>query len=161
MMSSYQGHTETARLLVSHGADIHIATSAGMTALRFGTDSNHTEITELLREHGASEQHDEPGEHGPIEQCIHNQSKTLSLRQLDQPSILTNFPDTSHLEARLERMEKILEMLVQTRSQSPERPPLHESSPEQSQYIQRYKSSPAYIEQSRFSERPESSPEFV
>ena len=115
MMSSYQGHTETARLLVSRGTDIYIATSTGMTALQFSIDNNHEKITELLREHGAIEQHEKPSmKHGPTEQCINRPSKKRKFPQLGHPSsIITYIPDTSSWEERMDKMEKILQLLVQ------------------------------------------------
>ena len=103
MMSCYNGHTEIVELLINSGADISIMTSIGMTALRVSTDNGHKDITKLLIEYGASD-------------CLYtNPSRKIPLSMKDipiiSPRIVVDSPDK--LEARLDRMENILQTLLQ------------------------------------------------
>ena len=92
MMSCYNGHTEIVELLINSGADISIMTSIGMTALRVSTDNGHKNITKLLIEYGASD-------------------RLYSNPSRKSPRIVVDIPDK--LEARLDRMENILQTLLQ------------------------------------------------
>ena len=103
MMSCYNGHTEIVKLLINSGADISIMTSIGMTALRVSTDNGHKDITKLLIEYGASDR------------LFSNPSRKrpLSMRDIPiiSPRIVVDSPDK--LDARLDRMENILQTLLQ------------------------------------------------
>ena len=103
MMSCYNGHTEIVELLINSGADISIMTSIGMTALWVSTDNGHKNITKLLIEYGASDRlYSNPSRKRP-----------LSLRDVPfiSPRIVVDSPDK--LEERLDRMENILQTLLQ------------------------------------------------
>ena len=78
-------------------------TSIGMTALRVSTDNGHKDITKLLIEYGASDRlYSNPSRKRP-----------LSMRDIPiiSPRIVVDSPDK--LDARLDRMENILQTLLQ------------------------------------------------
>ena len=112
MMSSYNGHTEIVELLLEYGADLCVMTSIGMTALRVSTDNGHKEVTKLLIEHGAN-------------RCV---TSSLPIRRKRSSSardstlistrVVTQDSDTSRLESKLDRMEQILQSLLQNQSQN-------------------------------------------
>jgi ankyrin repeat protein len=52
--ATYNGHLETVRLLLSRGAALNIVGDGG-SALHFAIEKRHTEIAELLRQHGAKD----------------------------------------------------------------------------------------------------------
>jgi ankyrin repeat protein len=52
-LASKQGHLETARLLVEHGADARAQTESGETPLHWVSYRGHVELARLLVEHGA------------------------------------------------------------------------------------------------------------
>lgn len=53
MRCCWDGHGETARLLVEHGADVRACNDAGWTAWMWAAVYGHAELLELLVEHGA------------------------------------------------------------------------------------------------------------
>ena len=104
MMSSYNGHTEIVELLLDNQADVRVMTTIGMTALRFSTENGHTQVNELLREHDLS--------HCAVQI---NNSQPLSLpRKRDSGKITATAVkyDSSSQEARLEKIEQILQSLT-------------------------------------------------
>jgi len=52
-LASQEGHLETARLLVQHGADARAQTESGETPLHWASYRGHVEVARLLVEHGA------------------------------------------------------------------------------------------------------------
>ena len=101
MMSSYNGHTELVELLLEYGADLCVMTSIGMTALRVSTCNGRKEVTKLLIEHGANRR--VTNSFPVCRKC------TVSAR--DSTRVVTQ--DSSSQEAKLERIEKILQSLLQ------------------------------------------------
>ena len=110
MMSSYNGHTEIVELLLGYGADLCVMTSIGMTALRVSTDNGHKEITKLLIEHGANRRVT-----SSLPVC---RKRTVSARDstVIRTRVVTQDSDTSRLESKLERMERILQSLLQNQT---------------------------------------------
>ena len=110
MMSSYNGHTEIVELLLEYGADLCVMTSIGMTALRVSTDNGHKEITKLLIEHGANRRVT-----SSLPVC---RKRTVSARDstIISTRVVTQDSDTSRLESKLERMEQILQSLLQNQT---------------------------------------------
>ena len=86
--------------------DLCVMTSIGMTALRVSTDNGHKEVTKLLIEHGANRRVTSslPG-------C---RKRTVSARDstIIRTGVVTEDSDTSRLESKLERMEQILQSLL-------------------------------------------------
>ena len=105
MMSSYNGHTEIVEILLGYGADLCVMTSIGMTALRVSTDNGHKEVTKLLIEHGANRRVT-----SSLPVC---RKRTVSARDSTLISTRVVTQDSSSQDARLERIEKILQSLVQ------------------------------------------------
>ncbi len=105
MMCCFQGHTELVELLMSHGADMSVVTSIGMTALRVSTDNGHKDITKLLIEYGAS--------NPPC--SVSSRKRTLSTRDFStiSPRVGPHVPDNSQMVSRLDRIEHILQTLLQ------------------------------------------------
>jgi hypothetical protein len=58
MWASRAGYVEIVELLLQYGADVHVQSSVGTTALLYAIAKTHLEIVELLLTHGA---------HGPLE----------------------------------------------------------------------------------------------
>jgi len=52
-IAASQGYMAVVRRLISRGADVNAATNTGKTALFAAIDKKHTDIADLLREHGA------------------------------------------------------------------------------------------------------------
>ena len=52
--AAYSGHLETVRLLLSRGANVNIVGEGG-SALHIAIEKGHTDIAELLRQHGAKD----------------------------------------------------------------------------------------------------------
>jgi ankyrin repeat protein len=48
--ASEKGHIETVKLLLDHGADVHVDNDR---ALRCASDNGHTETVKVLLDHGA------------------------------------------------------------------------------------------------------------
>ena len=112
MMSSYNGHTEIVELLLEYGADLCVMTCIGMTALRVSTDNGHKEVTKLLIEHGANRR---VTSSLPIRR---KRSSSARDSTLVSTRVVTQDSDTSRLESKLDRMEQILQSLLQNQSQN-------------------------------------------
>ena len=109
MMSSYNGHTKIVELLMRYGADMNVVTHVGMTALRVSTDNGHSDVTKLLIEYGTRNTYQMP---------VNFRKRPLSMRD---SSHYTNMCAISHissdnslLEARLSKIEHILQTLLHT-----------------------------------------------
>ena len=98
MMSSYNGHTEIVELLLEYGADLYVMTSIGMTALRVSIYNGHKEVTKLLVEHGGDR---------------HVTSSLPVCRKRTRDSTLISTRVVTQDSSRLERMEEILQSLLQ------------------------------------------------
>ena len=55
--ASKRGHLEVVRLLLGHGADVHIRGSESRTPFQQATEEGHHEIAQLLLEHGAQREY--------------------------------------------------------------------------------------------------------
>ena len=53
MWAANNGYTETAELLLKHGANVNAKDNEGSTALMCAADNGHTETANLLRRYGA------------------------------------------------------------------------------------------------------------
>ena len=97
MMSSYNGHTEIVELLLDHHADVRVMTTIGMTALRFSTENGHLQVKKLL-----------------IECCDVQITRKRSVSTRDSGKITATAVkyDSSSQEARLEKIEQILQSLT-------------------------------------------------
>ena len=97
MMSSYNGHTEIVELLLDHQADVRVMTTIGMTALRFSTENGHIQVKKLL-----------------IECCDVQITRKRSVSTRDSGKITATAVkyDSSSQEARLEKIEQILQSLT-------------------------------------------------
>ena len=97
MMSSYNGHTEIVELLLNHQADVRVMTTIGMTVLRFSTENGHTQVKKLL-----------------IECCDVQITRKRSVSTRDSGKITATAVkyDCSCQEARLEKIEQILQSLT-------------------------------------------------
>ena len=104
MMSSYNGHTEIVELLLGYGADLYVMTSIGMTALRVSADNGHKEVTKLLIEQGANRHVTSSLPACRKRTAFERDSTAISTRVVTQ--------DSSSQEARLEKIEKILQSLL-------------------------------------------------
>jgi ribosomal protein L33 len=51
--SNHNGHTETAKLLLDHGANVNMQSNKGCSALYVSSRNGHTETAKLLLDHGA------------------------------------------------------------------------------------------------------------
>jgi hypothetical protein len=60
MMAAYHGQTETIRLLMSRGADVHLSTEWFVTALQMAERAGQRRAAEVLRHAGAEEPIDLP-----------------------------------------------------------------------------------------------------
>ena len=49
MHASFNGHTETVKLLIEKGAGVHARTHSGKTALTLASDKGHMEIVRILK----------------------------------------------------------------------------------------------------------------
>jgi ankyrin repeat protein len=47
-LTAAMGHTDTARVLMTHGADLHVTDSNGFTALHFAAQNAHVDVCRLL-----------------------------------------------------------------------------------------------------------------
>jgi len=56
MFAAKLGHTETARLLVSLGANVNATSKSGKTPLAHALEGGHAEIVVVLRRAGAQQQ---------------------------------------------------------------------------------------------------------
>ena len=55
MCAAEDGHTETAKLLLKHGADVNAKNNSWTaTAIKCATKKGHTETANLLRSYGAN-----------------------------------------------------------------------------------------------------------
>jgi len=102
MMGSYNGHTEIVELLIKYHADIDAVTCIGKSALDFSTDKGHDEVSKLLIEYGGRER-----------VCSNLGKRKLSMRDPNREKSAISTSSNSELEERLERMEQILQTLLQ------------------------------------------------
>ena len=108
MMSSYNGHIEIVELLLDHQADVRIMTTIGMTALRFSTENGHTQVKKLL-----------------IECCDVQITRKRSVSTRDSGKITATAVkyDSSSQEARLEKIEEILQSMMSEKAIKPSEMP--------------------------------------
>ena len=105
MMGSYNGHMDVVELLIRHGADMEAQTCIGKTALQFSSNKDHHEVTKLLVEYGARQKRSSAlGKRKP---CVRD-----SYTVMNENSISYGISSTQ-LEERLDRMEQILQTLLQ------------------------------------------------
>ena len=55
MAASHEGHEQVVSTLLKHGADVHVRSEEGLTALSEAESQEHEAITRLLRKAGAKE----------------------------------------------------------------------------------------------------------
>jgi len=55
ILAADQGQAATVKILLAHGADVHVKDSTGMTALMHATQKDHTIVVNLLQQAGAKE----------------------------------------------------------------------------------------------------------
>ena len=113
MMSSYNGHTEIVELLLDRQADVRVMTTIGMTALRFSTENGHTQVNELLREHDLSHSAVQINSSQPLSLP---RKRSVSTRDSGIITARVVTYDSSSQEARLERMEQILQSLLRNQT---------------------------------------------
>ena len=66
MEAAHQGHVDLVKFLINSGADLHLETGGGDTALSFACENGHNEVAEILLNCGAKLEHESEGGRTPL-----------------------------------------------------------------------------------------------
>ena len=119
MMSCYSGHPEIVELLIRYGAEMDVVTTIGKSAHDFSTEKGHEDVSKLLVEHGcrtkrrALSRPDANSEQSGYNTPAYQQPQLKETLKTMEYLITSS---SSQLENRMDRIEQILQTLIQNQA---------------------------------------------